>query len=80
MMRNDAGDGRMTEKERAALTHELNKLVGGVNPDGSAYIDQDEAFAPEEQPPRPSREKIEAIAQEMADRRTAKLIAARRRS
>lgn len=63
-----AGEGGMNEAERAALARELDKLVGGVNPDGTPYVDPDAAVDPElrRQHPRPSPEKIKAIARRLA--------------
>lgn len=47
--------------ERDALAHELEKLAGNVNPDGSPYVDPETVCDPVElegrRAPRPSREK-----------------------
>nr|WP_314432588.1 hypothetical protein [uncultured Brevundimonas sp.] len=70
----------MNKHERDALAHELEKLVGNVNPDGSPYVDPETVCDPVElegrRAPRPSREKIRAIAERLAARRAARLAAA----
>lgn len=61
----------MNEAERAALAHELKKLVGEVNPDGTPYVDPETVVDPElrRQHTHPSREKIAGIAEELAQAR-----------
>lgn len=63
-----AGEGMMNEAERAALARELEKLVGGVNPDGTPYVDPEGTVDPDlrRQNKRPSQEKIKAIARRLA--------------
>lgn len=65
-----AGEGSMNKAERAALAHELDKLVGGANPDGAPpQVDQKASDGGDEQPRslrRPSRDKIKAIAKRLA--------------
>lgn len=65
-----AGEGRMNEAERAALAHELKKLVGEVNPDGTPYADPETVADPElrRQQKRPSPEKIKAVARRLAQK------------
>jgi hypothetical protein len=69
-----AGEGRMNEAERAALARELDKLVGGVNPDGTPHVDTEEVVDPElrlkNRRPPPSREKIAAVVEELAQARS----------
>lgn len=63
-----AGEGRMNEAERAALARELDKVAGGVNPDGTPYVDPEGTVDPglSRQHTRPSPEKIKAIARRLA--------------
>jgi len=68
-----AGEGPMNEAERAALARELEKLVGGVNPDGTPHVGPEEVVDPElrlkNRRPPPSREKIAAVVEELAQAR-----------
>lgn len=41
-----AGEGRVNEAERVALARELDKLIGGVNPDGTPYVDPEGPWTP----------------------------------
>lgn len=62
----------MKKRERDALIHELDKLVGNINPDGSRHTDPETICDSDGDPIqacRPSREKIKEIAQRLADRR-----------